>query len=36
VIYGLIYLLSWLLQRCTVSQLKEDEMLALKETNPVV
>ncbi|PKH87401.1 MFS transporter [Colwellia sp. Bg11-28] len=36
VIYGLIYLLCWLLQRSTVSQRKEDEILALKETNPVV
>ena len=36
VLYGLIYLLCWLLQRNTVSQLKADEIITLKETNPVV
>ena len=36
VLYSLIYLLCWLLQRCTVSQRKEDEIAALKETHPVV
>ena len=36
VLYGLIYLLCWLLQRSTVSQRKADEIIALKETNPVV
>ena len=36
VLYGLIYLLCWLLHRCTVSQRKEDEIAALKETHPVV
>ena len=36
VLYSLIYLLCWLLHRCTVSQRKEDEIAALKETHPVV
>lgn len=36
VLYGLIYLLCWLLHRCTVSQHKDDEIAALKETHPVV
>ena len=36
VLYSLIYLLCWLLHRCTVSQRKEDEIAALKETHSVV